>query len=144
MLHFADPRGDAARAVPQGGGPAFGMGALAIGGSVLAPRLDQSTGELFPRWLPRLGGRHVPPAPAIAPALIVSASVLAGGLATARLWLTGAVTVERESWIASAPMAESAAGARGRRALCIGGGSLVRAPRSRGRPSSREPHGAPS
>ncbi|MGV9884007.1 hypothetical protein [Streptomyces sp. NPDC003006] len=51
-------------------------------------------GEVFPRWIPKLGGRRVPPAAAIVPAVL-------GGLFLTALtvhWLTGAFTEGPAGW----------------------------------------------
>ena len=85
-------------------GAPFGLACVAIGGAVLTLGLTRPWGEVFPRWLPVLGGKRVPPALAIVPAALVSTLVLAAGLAIARMWLAGAFVVEAESWGGSVPM----------------------------------------
>ena len=57
-----------------------GLAALAIGGAVLTLGLVQRWGEVFPRWIPGLHGRRVPPALAIVPASVVSLLVTSAGL----------------------------------------------------------------
>ena len=53
----------------------------------------QRWGETFPRWLPVLGGRRVPPALAIVPAALVSVVVTAAGLMFVRQAFSGRFTV---------------------------------------------------
>ncbi|HEU4630638.1 MAG TPA: hypothetical protein VFS08_12885 [Gemmatimonadaceae bacterium] len=80
------------------------LGCTAIAGSLLTLGLVQRWGELFPSWLPLMGGRRVPPALVVAPAAVVSALVLAAGLAIVRLWAAGRFVIEPESWLGSLPM----------------------------------------
>lgn len=53
----------------------FTLGGMALGGSILTMGLVQRWGEVFPRWIPFLAGRRVPPALAIVPATLVSVAV---------------------------------------------------------------------
>jgi hypothetical protein len=53
----------------------FTLGGMALAGSVLTMGLVQRWGEVFPRWIPVLAGRRVPPALAIVPATLVSLAV---------------------------------------------------------------------
>ena len=53
--------------------------------------LVQRWGEVFPRWIPFLAGKRVPPALAIVPASLVSILVTTAGLMFVRLTLLGAV-----------------------------------------------------
>jgi hypothetical protein len=46
-------------------------------------------GEVFPRWLPVLGGRRVPPALVIGPAAIVAVLITAAGFMFVRFAITG-------------------------------------------------------
>ncbi|GAB3864904.1 hypothetical protein ACFFMR_32685 [Micromonospora andamanensis] len=57
---------------------------LATGGALLTVGLVRPWGETFPRWLPRLAGRRVPPALAVVPATIVAALLTAAGLSLSR------------------------------------------------------------
>ncbi|MCW3839326.1 hypothetical protein ONA70_04345 [Micromonospora yasonensis] len=57
-----------------------GLGAFATVGAVLTVGLVQRWGEVFPRWLPRLGGRRVPPLLAVVPGTLVAIAVTAGTL----------------------------------------------------------------
>jgi hypothetical protein len=50
-------------------------------GAILTLGLTQRWGEVFPRWMIGLAGRHVPIALAVVPASIVSVLVVVGGLA---------------------------------------------------------------
>ncbi|PWB53365.1 MAG: hypothetical protein C3F13_09485 [Anaerolineales bacterium] len=49
-------------------------------GAVLMLGLVQRWGEVFPRWMPGLGGRRVPMALAVVPASIISVLLIVGGL----------------------------------------------------------------
>ncbi|XVQ11372.1 hypothetical protein ACQP1W_02000 [Spirillospora sp. CA-255316] len=62
----------------------FVLGAMAAGGAALTLGLVRPWGERFPRRLPGLGGRRVPPALAIVPATTAAALLTAGGLAINR------------------------------------------------------------
>jgi hypothetical protein len=53
----------------------FTLGGMALAGSILTMGLVQRWGEVFPRWIPFLAGRRVPPALAIVPATLVSLAV---------------------------------------------------------------------
>lgn len=61
------------------------MGAL---GAVLTLGLVQRWGEVYPRWIPRRGGRRVPPALAIVPASLVSVLITMAGVMFIRLLAT--------------------------------------------------------
>ena len=65
-------------------GAAGGLASVAIGGATLTVGLVRPWGELFPRWMPFVGGRRVPPALAVAPASFVAVLVFAVGLGIAR------------------------------------------------------------
>jgi hypothetical protein len=90
-----------------GGGACAGavLGSVAICGAVLTLGLIQPWGEIFPRWLPFIGGRPVPPMLAIVPATVVSILVTAAGLMFWRRTLlgTGAFTLSDGNWAALAP-----------------------------------------
>jgi hypothetical protein len=58
----------------------FTLGGMALAGSVLTMGLVQRWGEVFPRWLPPLAGRRVPPALAVVPATLVSLAVTVASL----------------------------------------------------------------
>ena len=68
-----------------------GLATVAIGGALLTLGLVQRWGEVFPRWIPFLAGKRVPPALAIVPASLVSILVTTAGLMFVRLTLLGAV-----------------------------------------------------
>jgi hypothetical protein len=70
-----------------------GLATIAVGGAVLTLGLVQGWGEVFPRWIPLLGGRRVPIPLAIFPASVVSVLVTAAGLMFVRLALTGKLDV---------------------------------------------------
>ncbi|MFG2058662.1 hypothetical protein ACGFI9_32015 [Micromonospora sp. NPDC048930] len=57
-----------------------GLGAFATVGAVLTLGLVQRWGEVFPRWLPGLAGRRVPPLLAVVPGTLVAIAVTAGTL----------------------------------------------------------------
>lgn len=81
---------------------ALGLALGAIGGAVLTVGLVQRWGEVFPRWIPFLRGRRVPPAVAIVPASVVSVAVLGAGVTLVREVLTGP-TVRPEDFPAVVP-----------------------------------------
>lgn len=70
------------------------LGAMALGGAVLTLGLVARWGEVFPRWLPVLAGRRVPPPLAVVPACIVALIVTSAGLMFIRMWLTGTLPDE--------------------------------------------------
>jgi hypothetical protein len=79
------------------------LATLAVGGAVLTLGLIQRWGEVFPRWLPGLAGRRVPPALAIVPATLVALIVTEAGLMFVRLALAGHWAGEWHNWGALAP-----------------------------------------
>ena len=82
-------------------GAAAGLASVAIGGAILTVGLVRPWGEIFPRWMPLLRGRRVPPALAIAPATLVAVVVFAAGLGITRDVLRdGLPDVD---WVAHAP-----------------------------------------
>ena len=70
-------------------GAAAGLASVAIGGAILTTGLVFRWGETFPRWIPILRGRRVPPGLAIVPATFVAVLVFAAGLGIARDVLRG-------------------------------------------------------
>jgi hypothetical protein len=70
-----------------------GLATIAVGGAVLTVGLVQAWGEVFPRWMPFVGGKRVPIPVAVVPALVVSVLVTAAGLMFVRLTLTGRLDV---------------------------------------------------
>lgn len=66
-----------------------GLATLAVGGAILTLGLTQRWGEIFPRWIPLLGGNRVPIWLAVVPATLVSVLVTTAGLMFVRLQLTG-------------------------------------------------------
>ncbi|GGZ03750.1 hypothetical protein [Streptomyces poonensis] len=76
------------------------MGAL---GSLLTLGLVQRWGEVFPRWIPGLRGRRVPPALAIVPASLVAVMVTTAGIMYIRLHFQGAFDNPAENWGATVP-----------------------------------------
>jgi hypothetical protein len=84
------------------------LASLAVGGAALTFGLIRPWGETFPRWIPMVGGRRVPPALAIIPASLVSLLVTSAGLMFIRLVLMGSLTetfvfAEDVGWAALAP-----------------------------------------
>ncbi len=77
------------------------LGGMALGGALLTLGLVQRWGEVFPRWVPVLGGKRVPPALAIVPATLVSVALTAGGLTMFRLQAAG--SFDGTGWGAGAP-----------------------------------------
>jgi hypothetical protein len=78
---------------------------VAICGAILTLGLIQGWGEVFPRWLPIIGGRPVPPALAIVPASAVAILVTTAGLMFWRRTLLGSGTfsLARGDWAALLP-----------------------------------------
>ncbi|WP_223180076.1 hypothetical protein [Streptomyces griseicoloratus] len=76
------------------------MGAL---GSLLTLGLVQRWGEVFPRWIPGLRGRRVPPALAIVPASLVAVMVTTAGIMYIRLHFQGAFEDPAANWGATVP-----------------------------------------
>lgn len=64
-----------------------GLGAFAVVGALLTLGLLRPWGEVFPRWVPGLGGRPVPVGLAVVPAAFVSVAVTSAGLMFVRLTL---------------------------------------------------------
>jgi hypothetical protein len=54
---------------------------VALGGSLLTLGLSARWGETFPRWLPMIGDRRVPPMLAVLPAGVISILAFNAGLA---------------------------------------------------------------
>ena len=82
-------------------GAAAGLASVAICGAILTIGLVRPWGEVFPRWIPHLRGRRVPPALAIVPASFVAVLVFAAGLGIVRdVVREGLPAVD---WLAHAP-----------------------------------------
>lgn len=88
------------------------LATLAVGGALLTLGLVQRWGEKFPRWIPFVGGKPVPPALAIVPASLVTVAVTSAGLMFVRLWLSGTIDAifgpeasvfDAENWATLAP-----------------------------------------
>lgn len=88
-------------------GAALGM--LAICGAIMTLGLAMRWGEIFPRWLPYLAGRRVPPALVIIPASTVAVIVMSAGLMFVRMAVAGTLMIGghaitlHENWGALAP-----------------------------------------
>jgi hypothetical protein len=84
------------------------LATVAVGGALLQFGLVQRWGEVFPRWVPVLSGRRVPPALAIVPASLVAVIVTNAGLMFVRLMLLGTLFevftfLDEGDWAALAP-----------------------------------------
>lgn len=91
------------------------LATIAVGGAALTLGLVRGWGEVFPRWIPFLGGRRVPVWFAVVPASLVSVLVTAAGLMFVRLTLAGTLgdsfnffgdgemALGGENWAALAP-----------------------------------------
>jgi hypothetical protein len=66
-----------------------GLATVGLVGALLTLGLIARWGEVFPRWLPPLHGKRVPPGLAIVPATVVAVLVAEAGLMYNRLWLGG-------------------------------------------------------
>lgn len=69
------------------------LSAVAAGGAILSFGLIRRWGEVFPRWLPFLGGNAVPRGLVIAPAALVSVIVSSAGLMFVRFAVSGTFTL---------------------------------------------------
>jgi hypothetical protein len=83
---------------------------IAYGGAILTLGLVQRWGEVFPRWIPFVGGKRVPIPFAVFPASLVAVLVTTAGLMFVRLTLTGRLgailgegVLSAENWAALAP-----------------------------------------
>jgi hypothetical protein len=80
------------------------LGTFGLVGSVLTLGLVQRWGEVFPRWLPGLGGRRVPIGLAVVPASLVSVMVVSGGLDLIRsAFSVSALGLTDGNWAAVGP-----------------------------------------
>jgi hypothetical protein len=86
------------------------LATLAVGGALLTLGLVQRWGEVFPLWIPLLGGKRVPITLAVVPASLVAVLVTTAGLMFVRLTLTGRLgailgegVLSAENWAALAP-----------------------------------------
>ncbi|GAA2685188.1 hypothetical protein [Nonomuraea recticatena] len=74
------------------------LGGLCVVGALLTLGLVQRWGEVFPRWIPFLGGRRVPVWLAVAPALCASAMLIQAGSRLFLWMITGQITMTAEDW----------------------------------------------
>ncbi|ACQ80075.1 hypothetical protein Bcav_1819 [Beutenbergia cavernae DSM 12333] len=72
----------------------LGLALASVVGAVLTWGLIRPWGERFPRWVPGLAGRRVPPDLAVIPALAVAALILAAS----RAIVVGAVAAGSDAW----------------------------------------------
>lgn len=86
-------------------GAGAALASVAVAGSILTLGLTQQWGEVFPRWLPLVGGKRVPPVIAIVPAAIIAAMVTTAGLMFIRRTALGMGTFSLTGgdWAALAP-----------------------------------------
>jgi hypothetical protein len=80
---------------------AAALGTVALVGALLTLGLISRWGEVFPRWVPILGGRRVPPTLAIVPAAFVAALVTAAGFGVVRSVIVGGFV--KGDWAAAGP-----------------------------------------
>ncbi|GGR64372.1 hypothetical protein J2S40_004690 [Nocardioides luteus] len=84
----------------------LGLALFAVVGSALTCGLIARWGEVFWRWVPRVGGREVPVAMALMPGLLVAGAVTSAGLSFWRMIVGGdlaSVPGATEDWAAWAP-----------------------------------------
>jgi hypothetical protein len=83
------------------------LASVAAGGALLTLGLIQRWGEVYPRWMPYLGGRPVRPRTAIIPASLVAVLVTTAGLHAIRAQVLGyfpeGAGLGGENWGATAP-----------------------------------------
>ena len=75
----------------------LGLALLSLGGAVLTHGLVARWGEVFPRWIPGLGGRPVPPMLAVVPASLVVAALPPAGL------MSASRGISLDSWATNVP-----------------------------------------
>ena len=80
------------------------LASFGLVGSVLTFGLIARWGQVFPGWLPWLGGRSVPIGLAVVPATVVSALVFSAGLGLSRSGLTGDIHFSVQSWAELGPI----------------------------------------
>ncbi len=68
-----------------------GLATVAAAGGLVTTGLALRWGEIFPRWLPLIGGRSVPVLLAVVPAIVVAALVTSAGLMFVRLVVLGTI-----------------------------------------------------
>ncbi|MFD0772291.1 hypothetical protein ACFQZ1_26685 [Bacillus sp. CGMCC 1.60114] len=78
-----------------------GLALVSISGAILTRGLIKPWGEIFPRWIPFLAGKRVPPALAIVPAGFVSIMLIAAGIQIA---LDFSFSSNFQNWGASTPL----------------------------------------
>lgn len=82
----------------------FGLAAFAVVGAVLTWGLVARWGEVFWRWVPRIGGRPVPVAMALVPGILVAGTVTSAGISFWRmaiaddLWTVPGATSDWGAW----------------------------------------------
>ncbi|MBC7279714.1 hypothetical protein [Nocardioides sp.] len=82
----------------------FGLAAFAVVGAVLTWGLVARWGEVFWRWVPRIGGRPVPIAMALVPGLLVAGVAMSAGISFWRmaisddLWRVPGATSDWAAW----------------------------------------------
>ncbi|NGN92849.1 hypothetical protein G5C66_08895 [Nocardioides sp. KC13] len=82
----------------------FGLGTFAVVGAILTWGLVARWGEVFWRWVPRVGGRPVPVAMALVPGILVASAVTSAGISFWRmaiaddLWTVPGATSDWGAW----------------------------------------------
>lgn len=101
-------------------------------GGLLTLGLTQRWGEIFPRWLPVLRGRSVPPLLAVVPAGFVSIIITVAGLTYIRWTIAGRFALDEwGAWLPDGPSSRTAVPPRPVRQLGLGEARLDRTPRGR-------------
>jgi hypothetical protein len=84
---------------------AFWLGMAALGCGILSLGLVQEWGQVFPRWIPVLGGRRVPTLLAVIPASIAAVIIMSASVGSFRLaFESGLVHRNADGWAMIAPM----------------------------------------
>jgi hypothetical protein len=74
------------------------LATMGLGGAALTLGLVQRWGEVYPGWIPRLGGKPVRPRAAIIPASLAAILLTSAGLTWVRWALAGRFTLEADTW----------------------------------------------
>lgn len=74
------------------------LSGIALLGALLTLGLVRRWGEIFPRWIPFLAGKRVPPALAVVPATLVSVVLTIGGFGVWRAWLIMGLPLAEGGW----------------------------------------------
>jgi hypothetical protein len=74
------------------------LATMGAGGALLTVGLVRPWGEVYPRWIPALGGRRVRPRTAIVPATAVALLVTSAGLMYLRWLALGRIELTTDTW----------------------------------------------